>query len=86
MKTLQIREAKAGFSGLIAAAEKGRPTLITRHGQPMAMVVPVEAGRRLYAARAPSLADYLLGQCAGARRSAPLPIKRDTTPLRDVDL
>lgn len=81
MKTLQIRDAKAGFSGLIAAAEKGRPTLITRHGQPTAMVVPVEQGRRLYPEDAPSLANYLL-----AFPGPSLQIKRDTTPLREVDL
>ena len=28
MEILQIREAKASFSALVAAAEKGRPTLV----------------------------------------------------------
>ena len=28
MEILQIREAKARFSALVAAAEKGRPTLV----------------------------------------------------------
>lgn len=81
MKTLQIRDAKAGFSGVVAEAEKGRPTLITRHGLPTAMVVPVEQGRRLYSADIPSLADYLL-----ALPGPSLQIKRNTTPLREVDL
>ena len=47
METVQIREAKAGFSALVAAAEKGRPTLVSRHGQPCAMIVPVADGARL---------------------------------------
>ncbi len=80
MNTVQIRDAKAGFSSLIADAELGRPTLITRHGRPSAMVVPVEAGRRLYALEAPNLAAYLLGLPDA------LETQRDTTPLRGADL
>jgi len=30
MEVLQIREAKASFSALVAAAEKSRPTLVSR--------------------------------------------------------
>jgi antitoxin (DNA-binding transcriptional repressor) of toxin-antitoxin stability system len=29
METMQIREAKASFSALVAAAEKGQPTLVS---------------------------------------------------------
>ncbi len=36
METIQIREAKASFSALVAAAEKGRPTLVS----PMASPAP----------------------------------------------
>lgn len=31
METLEIREAKASFSALVAAADIGRPTLVSRH-------------------------------------------------------
>lgn len=82
MKVLQIRDAKAAFSALVAAAEKGKPTLVTRHGKPSAMVVPVEEGRRLYPESTPSFADYLLSMPVAAE----LPIQRDTAPLRDVEL
>ena len=82
MKTVQIRQAKAALSAVVAAAERGQPTLITRHGQPSAMVVPVKVGRRLYPQIAPSLADYLLAMPRGARLAFP----RDTTPLRNVRL
>jgi len=82
MKTVQIRQAKAALSAVVAAAERGQPTLITRHGQPSAMVVPVKAGRRLYPQITPSLADYLLAMPRGAR----LVFRRDTTPLRNVRL
>lgn len=82
MKVIQIRQAKAALSAVVAAAERGQATLITRHGQPSAMVVPVQEGRRLYPQVAPSLAEYLLAMPRGAR----IPVKRNTTPLRDVQL
>ena len=79
MEMLQIREAKASFSALVAAAEKGRPTLISRHGKPCAMVVPVADGARLYPLEMPNLASYLLSL------PEPLETDRDTTPLRGID-
>ena len=80
METLQIRDAKAGLSAVVAAAEQGHPTIITRHGHPSAMVVPMEAGRRLYPLEIPSLAAHLLAI------PQPLDTLRDVTPLRGVDL
>ena len=79
MEILQIREAKASFSALVAAAEKGRPTLISRHGQPCAMIVPVADGTRLYPLEMPNLANYLLSL------PEPLETDRDTTPLQGMD-
>ena len=80
MDTLQIREAKARFSALVDAAEHGRPTLITRHGRPAAVLVPIEDARRLYPDQRRSFTDLLLafpGLADG---------ERDRTPLPDVDL
>ena len=79
MDVLQIRQAKARFSALIAAAEKGRPTLVSRHGQPCAMIVSVADGARLYPLEMPNLASYLLAL------PEPLETERDTTPLRGID-
>jgi prevent-host-death family protein len=79
MDTLQIREAKASFSALVAAAEKGRPTLISRQGHPCAMIVPVADGARLYPLEMPNLANYLLAL------PEPFETERDTTPLRGID-
>ena len=79
MNVLQIREAKARLSALIAAAEKGRPTLVSRHGQPCAMIVSVADGGRLYPLEMPNLASYLLAL------PEPLETGRDTTPLRGMD-
>lgn len=36
-------EARNQLPDLLAAAEKGRSTIITRHGRPVAALVPVEA-------------------------------------------
>lgn len=79
METVQIREAKASFSALVAAAEKGRPTLVSRHGQPCALIVPVADGARLYPLEMPNLANYLLAL------PELLATQRDATPLRGVD-
>lgn len=79
METVQIPEAKASFPALVAAAEKGVPTLVSRHGQPCAMIVPVSDGARLYALNTTSLASHLLAL------PEPLDTVRYATPLQDVD-
>jgi len=80
MDSIQIREAKAKFSALIEAAEQGRPTTITRHGKPAAVLVPVEDALRLYAQDTPSFADLLLAFPGG------MEFERNATPLRDIEL
>lgn len=74
------REAKASLSALVDAAESGESTVITRHGHPAAMLVPIDQGTRLSAAERPGPADLLL--------SIPtvLDVERDTTPHRPADL
>jgi prevent-host-death family protein len=82
MKTMQLREAKAKFSALVEAAERGETTVVTKHGRPAAKLVPVDDDPRTRrrAKKAPSLVEYL--------RSMPadIPIERDQTPPREVDL
>lgn len=80
MDTLQIRDAKANLSAVVAAAERGHPTIITRHGHPSAMVVPIEVGQRLYPSDMPSLATHLLAM------PEPLETQRAAAPLRGIDL
>ncbi len=36
-------EARSQLPELLAAAEKGRSTIITRHGRPVAALVPIDA-------------------------------------------
>jgi antitoxin Phd len=80
MESIQIRDAKAKFSALIEAAERGRPTTITRHGRPAAVIVPVEDARRLYPEDRPSFVDLLLSFPSDVE------FERDLTLLREVDL
>lgn len=80
MKTVHLRQAKGTFSAIVEAAERGEPTVITKHGRPAAMIVPIEDGRRIYADKRPSFASLLM------RLPYDLEIERDRRPLREVDL
>jgi hypothetical protein len=61
-------------------AAHGRPTTITRHGRPAAVVVPIADARRLYPDDRRSFADLLLAFPGGVE------FERDGTPLREIDL
>jgi antitoxin Phd len=80
MRSLHLRDAKASLSAVVEAAERGEATMITKHGRPAAVVVPVEDARRLYPEKRPSFADLLL--------SIPedLEIERNASPFREADL
>ncbi len=80
MKTLRLRDAKASFSSVVEAAEQGDPTIITKHGRPVAMLVPLKEGRSLYPDASPSLADLLLAIPADPE------VVRDRSSARDLDL
>jgi prevent-host-death family protein len=80
MKHVQLRDAKAHLSELVDAASKGEPVVITRHGTDVAMVVPVDAGRKLFPEEKKSLVDHLLAF------PGPLEIEKDRRPPREIDL
>lgn len=80
MRTIQLRDAKAMLSALVDAAEKGEPTVITRHGRAAAMLVSIDMAERLGGPGRPSFADLLLSI------PAQIDVERDTTPLRPVEL
>ncbi len=42
MKSVSAREANQGFSKLLAEVAKGKEVVITRHGKPVARLVPVQ--------------------------------------------
>ena len=76
MRTLGLRDAKTSLSAVVEAAERGEATTITKRGRPVAVVVPVEDARRLYAGKRPSFADLLLSILED------LETERDPTPMR----
>jgi prevent-host-death family protein len=39
---MSVRDARAHFAGVITRAQNGSPTVITRNGEPVAAVVPIE--------------------------------------------
>jgi prevent-host-death family protein len=39
---MSVRDARAHFAALITRAQSGSPTVITRNGEPVAAVVPIE--------------------------------------------
>jgi prevent-host-death family protein len=80
MKTMQLRDVKASLSALVEAAERGEATVVTKHGRPAAMIVPIEAGRRLFPTDRPSFVSMLMAI------PDDLEIERSQSPVRDVDL
>ena len=75
-----IGGAKASLSVVVEAAEHGEPTTITKHGRPVAGVVPIGDARRLYPSDRPSFVELL--------RAIPeqIEFERDSTPFREADL
>ena len=62
MSTVDLEDAKAGFSSLVDDAIKGEFVTITRHGKPAAVLVSVEAAeiaRKALGRTRPGLAGYL---------------------------
>jgi prevent-host-death family protein len=41
MRKIQLRDAKARFSAVVAAAVQGEPSMITRHGRAAAVIISV---------------------------------------------
>jgi antitoxin Phd len=58
-----LQDAKNRFSAVVAAARRGEPQLVTKHGAPAVVVLAAEEYARLKALeerRAPSFIDHLL--------------------------
>ncbi len=79
MRTVQLREAKATLSALVQAAESGETTILTKHGRPVAKLVPFDDGKPAGPQKRPNLIEWL--------RSMPadIPFERDQTPPRVVE-
>jgi len=82
MRTINLKDAKAGFSALVDEAIKGRFVTITRHGKPVAALVSVEAAeiaRKAIEQKRSGLAAYLRTFPSGE-------FERSDSPSRDVEL
>jgi len=80
MRKIQLKDAKAKLSAVVDQATRGKPSVITRHGKPEAVVLGFADWERL--SRVPSFGRLLM--------SAPME-KRDLTErhrsgLRDAGL
>lgn len=82
MRTVSLKDAKAGFSGLVDEAIKGDFVTITRHGKPVAALVSLEAAeiaRQTLARKRSGLVAYL-------RTFPGVDFERNRAPSRDVAL
>jgi prevent-host-death family protein len=82
MRTVTLKDAKAGFSNLVDAAVKGEFVTITRHGKPVAALMSVEAGeiaRKELERKRPGLVAYLRTFPGGD-------FERNPAPSRDIEL
>jgi len=82
VSTISLKDAKAGLSGLVDEAIKGAFVTITRHGKPVAALVPVEAAemaRKVMAKNRVGLAAYLKTFPGGD-------FTRNPAPSRDAEL
>ncbi|MGN6489362.1 MAG: type II toxin-antitoxin system Phd/YefM family antitoxin [Devosia sp.] len=83
MKQMQAREAKAKFAELLQGAERGESVTITRHGKPVARIVPIEqptADAEREANR--KFIEHLMKFPGGIDFDE----LRDRTPVREIDL
>jgi len=82
--TWQLQEAKNRFSAVIDAVEAGQDQVVTRHGEPVAVVVPYATWQRWHDRRvqeAPSLYQAL----RSAATEGGLPQELDLDRERPVD-
>ena len=79
MRRIRLKDAKASRSTVVDEAVRDNPSVITRHGKPLAVVLGFEDWQRLNSV--PSFGRLLM--------AAPLDggeVERDATPMRDSGL
>ena len=79
MREVQLKDAKASFSAVVDQAVQGEPTVVTRHGKPVVVVLGFDEWQALQRSH-PSFADLLLSFPDVGE------LPRDPAPPRDVDL
>ena len=80
MRKVQLKDAKANLSAVVDEATRGKPSLITRHGKPQAVVLGFAEWERL--SRVPSFGRLLM---AAPLEPGDLP-QRSRAPARSAGL
>jgi prevent-host-death family protein len=80
VRRIQLKDAKAKLSAVVDLATRGKPSLITRHGKPEAVVLGFADWERL--SRVPSFGRLLM---SAPIEEGDLP-ERDRAPMRDSGL
>jgi prevent-host-death family protein len=80
MRKIQLKDAKANLSAVVDKAAQGKPSVITRHGKPEAVVLGMADWERL--SRVPSFGRLLMSAPLAA---GDLP-QRNRAPPRDAGL
>ena len=80
MRKIQLKDAKANLSAVVDRATQGKPSVITRHGKPEAVVLGMAEWERL--SRVPSFGRLLM---SAPFETGDLP-ERNHTPIRDSGL
>ena len=80
MRKIQLKDAKANLSAVVDRATRGKPSVITRHGKPEAVVLGMAEWERL--SRVPSFGRLLM---SAPLKPGDLP-GRSRAPLRNAGL
>jgi prevent-host-death family protein len=80
MRKIQLKDAKANLSAVVDKAIRGKPSVITRHGKPEAVVLGFADWERL--SNVPTFGRLLMSAPLDARD---IP-ERNRAPIRDADL
>ena len=80
MRKIQLKDAKANLSAVVDKASQGKPSVITRHGKPEAVVLGFADWERL--SRVPSFGRLLM---AAPLEAGDVP-ERSRAPLRNAGL
>jgi prevent-host-death family protein len=80
MRKIQLKDAKANLSAVVDRATQGKPSVITRHGKPEAVVLGYAEWEKL--SRVPSFGRLLM---AAPLEPGDLPERR-RAPMRDAGL
>jgi prevent-host-death family protein len=80
MRKVQLKDAKANLSAVVDEATRGKPSVITRHGKPEAVVVGFAEWERL--SQVPSFGRILM---SAPLEPGDLP-KRRRAPMRNAGL